>query len=239
MKLKFTPKESEATTNQIRITSEEGHELTVTEQLGEEEGVAEVSITLNDEETDLLTCELEHLQQLVQNWSHETYGGFESKSVDCTVTEEQEDDKATKEVAYPLVLGSLVPLLRIGAEVGLLQHATQSFHQGIHGLSQSEYEEARNGTLTVLLIQLMDYCSREGVSAKGLLADAVNTVTRKDWKPDRISGTMELEEGVTCSACQGTFQTCSDNGERIGASGLCLKCHEVFRSPQHKEESEK
>jgi NTP pyrophosphatase (non-canonical NTP hydrolase) len=75
------------------------------------------------------------------------------------------------------------PLLGIVEEVGELCHAHLKGEQGIRHTPE-EILSLKKDALGDILIYVMDYCSREGLSLDECLFEAWKEVARRDWRKE-------------------------------------------------------
>lgn len=73
--------------------------------------------------------------------------------------------------AYGYPLGSLAPLLGIIDEAGRLCRVTAARHRDGGPGGAADYQAAKSGAVSGLLLHLCDYCHREGVDIQSVLLE--------------------------------------------------------------------
>jgi NTP pyrophosphatase (non-canonical NTP hydrolase) len=105
--------------------------------------------------------DLEKLQKEVGDWSLKNFGDQSSSN----------------------------PLLGAVEEVGELCHAHLKSQQGIRGYDDPAKGIAnKKDALGDILIYLMDYCSREGISLQEALIETASEVLQRDWVGSPTTG---------------------------------------------------
>jgi|SRR5215471_8473378 len=80
------------------------------------------------------------------------------------------------------------PLLGMGEEVGELMHAHLKHEQGIRGLEDEVFMEAKADALGDLFIYMMSYANAEGLNLELCIVDTWHKVEQRDWVKFPING---------------------------------------------------
>lgn len=112
--------------------------------------------------------DLEKTQQEILEWSTRNFGEVLNEQI-------------------PLRISSFLGMVE---EMGEIAHSILKMTQGIRGTREEHLIALKDG-IADLIVFMLDFCARNGISADTELRDVWNKVKERDWRKNKKDGVSE------------------------------------------------